>query len=140
MQYEFKNIHNLEKRQTEALRIRKKYPDRIPVIVEKAKRSTISTIDKCKYLVPADITLGNFMFIIRKRIQLKPEEALFMFVGNTVPSAVTLMSTLYKNHVDDDGFLYIIYSGESTFGENTSASPKTATPKTATPIQLRSRI
>jgi len=35
-----------EKRQSEADRIREKYPDRIPVIVEKAERSDIPDIDK----------------------------------------------------------------------------------------------
>jgi len=38
----------LEKRQAEATRIRDKYPDRIPVIVEKAEKSDIPDIDKKK--------------------------------------------------------------------------------------------
>ena len=37
-----------EKRQAEAARIRDKYPDRIPVIVEKAEKSDIPDIDKKK--------------------------------------------------------------------------------------------
>jgi hypothetical protein len=44
----FKLEHPLEKRQSEANRIREKYPDRIPVIVEKAERSDIPDIDKKK--------------------------------------------------------------------------------------------
>jgi GABA(A) receptor-associated protein len=44
----FKLEHPLEKRQAEANRIREKYPDRIPVIVEKAERSDIPDIDKKK--------------------------------------------------------------------------------------------
>lgn len=27
-----------------------------------------------------------------------------------------LMADIYEDHKDDDGFLYITYSGESTFG------------------------
>lgn len=42
-----------DKRKAEAERIRQKYPDRIPVICEKAEKSDIPTIDKKKYLVPA---------------------------------------------------------------------------------------
>jgi len=38
----------IERRQAEANRIREKYPDRIPVIVEKAERSDIPDIDKKK--------------------------------------------------------------------------------------------
>ncbi|KAJ0570299.1 putative autophagy protein Atg8 ubiquitin [Helianthus annuus] len=42
----FKQEHDLEKRRAEATRIREKYPDRIPVIVEKGERSDVPTIDK----------------------------------------------------------------------------------------------
>ncbi|KAK6274954.1 hypothetical protein POUND7_004663 [Theobroma cacao] len=44
----FKQEHDLEKRRAEAARIREKYPDRIPVIVERAERSDIPNIDKKK--------------------------------------------------------------------------------------------
>lgn len=40
-------------RKSEADRIRQKYPDRIPVICEKADKTDIPTIDKKKYLVPS---------------------------------------------------------------------------------------
>ena len=76
---------NEEKRKSEAERIRAKYPDRVPVICEKADRSDIPDIDKKKYLVPADLTVGQFHYVIRKRIQLAPEKALFLFCSNTIP-------------------------------------------------------
>ena len=41
-----------EKRKQEAGRIRDKYPDRIPVIVEKADKSDIVDIDKKKCVAP----------------------------------------------------------------------------------------
>lgn len=112
----FKEEHPLEKRQAEALRIREKYPDRIPVIVEKSERSDIPDIDKKKYLVPSDLTVGQFVYVIRKRIQLNPEKAIFIFVKNLLPPTAALMMTVYDEHKDEDGFLYIQYSGESTFG------------------------
>jgi GABA(A) receptor-associated protein len=112
----FKHEHPLDKRQAEAQRIREKYPDRIPVIVEKAEKSDISDIDKKKYLVPADLTVGQFVYVIRKRIKLSPEKAIFIFVNNVLPPTAALMSAIYQEHKDDDGFLYIAYSGENTFG------------------------
>jgi hypothetical protein len=30
--------------------------------------------------------------------------------------AAALMSSVYEDHKDEDGFLYITYSGENTFG------------------------
>lgn len=112
----FRQEHPLEKRQAEASRIRDKYPDRIPVIVEKADKSDIPDIDKKKYLVPADLTVGQFVYVIRKRIKVGPEKAIFMFVKNTLPPTAALMSDIYQDHKDEDGFLYITYSGENTFG------------------------
>jgi len=105
-----------EKRKSEAERIRAKYPDRVPVICEKADRSDIPDIDKKKYLVPADLTVGQFHYVIRKRIKLAPEKALFLFCSNSIPPNAALMSTVYEEQKDEDGFLYVQYSGESTFG------------------------
>jgi len=112
----FKQEHQLDKRQAEAARIREKYPDRIPVIVEKAEKSDIPDIDKKKYLVPADLTVGQFVYVIRKRIKLSSEKAIFIFVDNVLPPTAALMSSIYEEHKDEDGFLYITYSGENTFG------------------------
>uniref|UniRef100_A0A663F7S9 GABA type A receptor associated protein like 2 n=1 Tax=Aquila chrysaetos chrysaetos TaxID=223781 RepID=A0A663F7S9_AQUCH len=76
-----------EHRCVESAKIRAKYPDRVPVIVEKVSGSQIVDIDKRKYLVPSDITVAQFMWIIRKRIQLPSEKAIFLFVDKTVPQS-----------------------------------------------------
>ncbi|KAJ8478497.1 hypothetical protein OPV22_022224 [Ensete ventricosum] len=111
----FKLEHPLERRQAEAARIREKYPDRIPVIVEKAERTDIPDIDKKKYLVPADLTVGQFVYVVRKRIKLSAEKAIFIFVKNTLPPTAAMMSAIYEENKDEDGFLYMTYSSENTF-------------------------
>ncbi|KAG6506090.1 hypothetical protein ZIOFF_031405 [Zingiber officinale] len=110
------NLGFKERRQAEAARIREKYPDRIPVIVEKAERSDIPDIDKKKYLVPADLTVGQFVYVVRKRIKLSAEKAIFIFVKNSLPPTAAMMSAIYEENKDEDGFLYMTYSGENTFG------------------------
>ncbi|KAI7757014.1 hypothetical protein M8C21_004036 [Ambrosia artemisiifolia] len=113
----FKLQHPPEKRRAESTRIRHKYPDRLPVIVERAERSHIADIDKNKYLVPADLTVGQFVYVVRKMIKLSPEKAIFVFVNNMLPPTAALMSAIYEEHKDEeDGFLYMTYSGENTFG------------------------
>jgi GABA(A) receptor-associated protein len=97
-------------------RIRSKYPDRVPIICEKAPKSGVPDIDKKKYLVPSDLTVGQFVYVIRKRIKLPAEQAIFIFVNGHIPSNASLLSAIYDEHADHDGFLYITYSGESTFG------------------------
>lgn len=79
------------------------------VICEKIEKSDIATIDKKKYLVPADLTVGQFVYVIRKRIKLSPEKAIFIFVDEVLPPTAALMSSIYEEHKDEDGFLYITY-------------------------------
>ena len=35
--------------------------------------------------MPADLTVGQFVYVIRKRIKVSPEKAIFMFVKNVLP-------------------------------------------------------
>ena len=113
----FKEEHPLDKRTAEAKRVRCKYPDRIPVICEKAQGSSIADIDKKRYLVPSDLTAGQFAYVIRKRIKMSSEKAMFIFINNNMlPQTATLMNSIYQEQKGEDGFLYITYSGENTFG------------------------
>jgi GABA(A) receptor-associated protein len=118
MKWEFKEEKAFSSRREEGERIRRKYPDRVPIIVEKAPKSRISDLDKKKYLVPNDLTVGQFYFLIRKRIQLRAEDALFFFVNNQIPPTSATIGALYQEHVDEDKFLYIAYSDESVYGSS----------------------
>ena len=112
----FKGSKSEEERLTESTKIIGKYPDKIPVIVEKYTKSSIKNIDKNKYLVSGDMTMSQFIYIIRKRIQLKSSEALFFFVNNILCNNSQSMIEIYNLYKDKDGFLYIEYSSENTFG------------------------
>ena len=70
-----------------------------------------------KFLVPGDISLSQFTFVIRKRIAVSKEKAIFVFINDVLPSTHTLMSDIYEQYKDNDGFLYAVYSGENTFGK-----------------------
>ena len=103
----------------EAIRVRTKYPDRIPDIVNRSKSagSEVPFIDKHKFLVPTDLTMGQLQYVIRKRLTLTPDKALFLFVNNAVTPTSSLVSTIYEEHKDKDTqFLYVTYAMENTFG------------------------
>ena len=117
MEYEFKKKNDFNKRLAESTNIKQKYVDRIPIIVERYhKNTTLPNIDKCKYLVPRDMNLGQFIYIIRKRIKLESHHALFVTIDGVLGSSSTIISELYDNHKDEDGFLYVLYTSENTFG------------------------
>ena len=73
--------------------------------------------------MPSDLTVGQFVYVIRKRIKLTAEKAIFIFINGVFPPPAALMSTLYEERKDEDGFLYIMYSGENTFGDADASSP-----------------
>lgn len=115
----FKSKYTFQARLNESKKIIAKYPDRIPIICEKSqdiKNTDIPNIDKSKYLVPIDLTISQFLHVIRNRIKLPAEKAIFIFVGGTIPSSSSFLSEIYSHHKDDDGFLYITYTGENVFG------------------------
>jgi GABA(A) receptor-associated protein len=116
MRWQYKEENDFAKRQAEGEKIVRKYPDRVPVIVEKSPEARVKDLDKKKYLVPSDLTVGQFYFLIRKRIQLRAEDALFFFVNNTIPPTSATMGSLYQEHKEEDNFLYIAYSDESVYG------------------------
>ncbi|AAS53075.1 AER396Wp [Eremothecium gossypii ATCC 10895] len=112
----FKSEYPFEKRKAESERICSQFENRVPVICERAEKSDIPEVDRRKYLVPADLTVGQFVYVIRRRIKLPAEKAIFIFVNDTLPPTAALMFAVYQEHKDKDGFLYVKYSGENTFG------------------------
>lgn len=92
-----------------------KYPDRVPTVVLRASETT-PEIDQQKFMVPHEMTVGKFIQEIRKHVKLGSEQAIFIFVNNRLPNQSSPMSQLYHNHKNEDGFLYITYAIENTFG------------------------
>lgn len=116
----FKSKNSFVERLDETRRILEKYPDRLPIICEKhAKSKETPDIDKHKYLVPYDLTVGQFIYVVRKRLRLPGETAIFFFINGRIPTSSAFLNDMYHNEKDEDGFLYINYSLENTFGKST---------------------
>lgn len=99
--------------------ILEKYPDRVPLIIEPSKGDRVSyPIDKSKYITPRDLTLLQLQQIIRKRIHFPSEKALFMFINNRLFPITSMVGQIYDDNKDSDGFLYVTYCQENTFGSN----------------------
>lgn len=113
---DYKTAFSFEHRLNESTRIKDRFPDRIPVIVQNTRVSNLPLIDKNKFLVPKSLTIGQFIFVIRRRIIIPPEKAMFLFINNSLPLTSSFISEVYANHRDTDGFLYCFISGENTFG------------------------
>ncbi|KAL8527132.1 hypothetical protein ACS0TY_005126 [Phlomoides rotata] len=112
----FKEQFSLDERVQEAQDIIAKYPDRVPVVAERYTKSDLHEIEKRKFLVPRDMSVGQFIHILNGRLHLAPGKALFVFVKDTLPQTTSLIETVYDSFKDEDGFLYMCYSSEKTFG------------------------
>lgn len=112
---------SFDDRLQETKRIIEKYPDRIPCIVEKSVGSPdhLKSLEKIKYLVPNSLTFGQFMLIIRKRLRVKSEYALYFFINKKIMANVSqTMGELYDDHKSPCGFLYFEYATENAFGKS----------------------
>ena len=111
----YKKSHSFEDRISESSKLLEKYPNRIPIICERIDKS-IEELPKGKFLVPKDLCISDFMYVIRRKIKLKPQNSMYLFVNNKLVPTSSVLSIVYESHKDDDGFLYIRYGGETTFG------------------------
>ena len=113
----YKKDNTFEERIAESTKILNKYPDKIPIIIEKSiNDNLLDTIDRNKYLVPKDLTVGQIIHIIRKRLKLNPTIGIFIFCNNALIPTSNNIFNVYNNYKDEDLFLYFTYSGENTFG------------------------
>ena len=97
-------------------KIMKKYPDKIPVVVTKFKNTNLPEIKKSKFIVPKDMKFTNFVYIIRKHIKITSDKAIFITINGKLSPSNSTIGEIYNDMKNDDGFLYMEYSSENTFG------------------------
>lgn len=99
--------------------VMKKHPGRVPVYVKRATNvngTQLPEINRHKFLIPQDFTLHALQHTIRIYLKLKPEQAIFLFINNTIPIYTQTLLQLYDKYRSEDGLLYVTYSTENTFG------------------------
>ncbi|CAB1337532.1 unnamed protein product [Coregonus sp. 'balchen'] len=121
----FKQRKCLATRKHEVFSIRTKFPNKLPVIVERYLREkTLPLLNKTKFLVPFELTLGQFLCLLRSKIDLESTQALYLLVSERSMSCMSSsMGEVYSQYSDPDGFLYITYASQDMFGGDVDASP-----------------
>lgn len=111
-------------REGELEQIRKKHPERIPVVVTRSVHCDKKTPDlkRHKFLVPNHFVFGDLIHTIRKWLTITPEQSLFLFVtppeekNEFIPSPSSLLMEIHEKYKHRSGVLYVMYTLENTFG------------------------
>lgn len=98
-----------------------KYPSRIPVIIDRHSTCVLPDLVQKKFLVPDDMTVAQFIQLLRLRIKLTNTQSIFLFAcrDDDKKALVTgndSMAQVYTEHHQKDLFLHFVYSSEDTFG------------------------
>lgn len=116
MNIQFQSLHPFEKRVSLSSFIKDKYPGHVPVIIQKNPGSKLPNLPTFKFIFKDEATIGRVLSTVRSSLRLPSEVAIFLFIGNTLPPVSSNLASLYQKYPCEDGFLYITYEGEDTFG------------------------
>lgn len=111
----YKTQFSLEQRIQKSAFIKNKYPHLVPLIIENFNDAQ-PKLEKNKYLISKNSKFNIISNIIRSSITLDKAKALFFYTNNKLINQNDLILSLYERYKDEDGFLYIEYSLENTFG------------------------
>ena len=119
MKLSFKEKVTYDERVKECQNMLDLYPDKISMIVERSPRASSSTpyLHKRKFLAAKDMSLFEFLIVVRNRFNIRDSQTILFFVNDTTLLPQTMpLSEVYNQYRDHDGFVYLKYSTENTFG------------------------
>ena len=106
----FKDKYTFAHRNMESARVQTKYPDRVPVILEKAARSRVMALGRQKFLVPRKISVGQFLLTAQTHLATGDDQPHFLLSGHSVLRQTERMQDVYDRDQDTDGFLYLAFA------------------------------
>ena len=94
------------------------YPNSVPIIITRSNgHQELPDIDKIKFILTKDNSFSAVIQVVRKYVEFNKNLAIFLFVaGQHIPSSTSTIAQIYEQYKNEDGFLYITYNGENTFG------------------------
>jgi GABA(A) receptor-associated protein len=122
------NINTIESPQFTRKKIEQllsKHPDRVPIVISSISHKAYGIN---RFIVPLDMTVAGFMTLLRKKVELDPQESIFIFIKKTNNSSSTVskgdiiaptsatLGSLYEQHKDDKLVLNLLYEKENVFG------------------------
>lgn len=109
---------SFEQRLQQANRFKTKFPNALPVVIQKDQRSSLpSSLHNQLFLAPRTLGAGDFLALIRKKASLAKTQTIIMFVGkNNLVTPDNTLFELYNKYSEDDGFLYVLCTDHEVYG------------------------
>lgn len=105
-----------EARIRESFRIRAKYMDKVPVIIE-CEPHLDKLLKKHKFLCPRDLSCSNFLYILRGKMPaFDAKQALYMYADGKLLTGNTLLGSIDDQRDDKSDMLIVRLQVENAFG------------------------
>ena len=120
-QIDYNKLESIIKKEVDM--IKTKYPNYIPIIVRTkkgTKKNSDLILNKTKYLVGEEITISQFIYIIRKKIKnLNNSDSIYIFINNSLPIQTKTLGSIYSEYKNiETDMLFVTVCKENTFGKN----------------------
>jgi GABA(A) receptor-associated protein len=117
MEYK-QQLTNPHARRAEAERLLLEHPTKVPTIIEPGRRKDNRySMAQNKFLILREYSFQEFSQLLRNKLKLKANDSLYLIAGdNVIPTPDQSIARLYESCRDTDGFLYITYASQETFG------------------------
>ena len=97
--------------------LKERYPDKVPIIVQKSCSSRLNELPKNKYIIERNLPVASFKYIIQQKLNLGYHQALFLFNEFYIIQNNITIGELYDKKKSEDTVLYLTYCEENAFGE-----------------------
>lgn len=111
MEFKYMEKYSLEEREKLYARMTKQYPGYVFVILEKLPSANLPVLERNKFAIWDQYSVGHFHHSVRQEMQLRPDVPMFFFCPDRIPigSDSTRMCELHKRLAAEDGHIYMIY-------------------------------
>jgi len=115
------HLLSFEYRKNACIRIKQKFPNKIPVILIPRPNSEGINLLKRNFIIEPDTYFSKLYTEIRSvmdetSLKTYSSKGIYLFInGQTIHGMITF-GELYEKYADKDGFLYVVYTSENTFG------------------------
>jgi len=96
--------------------LQRRYPDTVLIKATRGRGCTLPALRRSHLMVPKTLTVGHLLHILRNRLAISADVAVFLFVDGVIPPCSQLIGHLDASNREEHDILHIEYASENAFG------------------------